>query len=131
MAIDSRDAGRNKFQHIVYGLGGFSCVRLAAFFPGNNGRFTIDGILSYVFLVVSYVWKASMLFGPSRNALLNWTRKRHLFTFERAIQRQALSSKGRHSRIAYSLLTSVYILFLAIADFNSLTPDHCGSLVLD
>ena len=79
-----------------------------------------DTVGSYIILVLSYAWKAAMLFEPGKRLLRQGLRTSPLRVFERPLHRIAASYSSR-SRSAtesrrYQALMSLYIPLLAISN---------------
>ena len=75
-----------------------------------------DGVLSYIFLTISYLWKGMMLFHQSRDRLQKWVRVKPLRILERPIKRLASSSAWFRRKFLYTILISMYIPILATFD---------------
>lgn len=88
-----------------------------------------NGVLSYIILVLSYLWKATMLFDAGKVALTKWIRDAPLHIFERPLRNIAVKRRAATLDVTkshgYQFLLSIYVLVLATSD---LTESFAGSL---
>ena len=76
-----------------------------------------DGMLSYIFLVANYSWKAAMLFSPARQRLETLVRTTLLRRLEMQIKRLAPKQTRRRWNASYRLLLTIYFPLFAVMEF--------------
>lgn len=88
-----------------------------------RGSVAVNSILSYLFLVCSYVWKGATLFRPTNRFGSKWIYEKPLHRLrswlKRAAPKQSASSSLQQARasVRYRLLMSVYVFLFAILEF--------------
>lgn len=78
-----------------------------------------DGMISFVFLIVSYAWKVGLLYKRSEQGFRRWIRTKPLFVREKAIKVLAIRRRGLTGRDLqqYRILVSEYVVILSLLDF--------------
>lgn len=85
-----------------------------------HGMLSPQGVISYVLLIVSYTWQASMLFKQTHSRIRHMIRK-PLLWLEKALHLAAVQRLGpvhRHfNEFRYRLVLGLYLFMLALFDF--------------
>lgn len=84
-----------------------------------------DGVLSYMFLVMSYAWKVLMLFDTARTLLGSWTRAISTRPLEFCIQKLYSHKRSILRRLLANSLAILYFPILAICE---IARSFAGSL---
>ncbi|KAF2479645.1 hypothetical protein BDY17DRAFT_304332 [Neohortaea acidophila] len=92
--------------------------------PGGNSV-SLDGVVSYLLLGITYLWKAVMLFDSAEKRVKRWSSISPLRASEKLIKRIILGRPSRLRRLLYPVTTSVYVITLAVFE---LAGSFAGSL---
>jgi hypothetical protein len=81
-----------------------------------------DAPLSYLILIISYVWKIGALFKSSRNMFHRRIRGPHEYMLERILHAEAIKASSRHNKakfLSWKYYTAmvIYIILLALFEF--------------